>query len=138
MATPISGDFVTIAANGNDLTGQLDQMSYTHQHSNLPLMPYNTGLRQVTPGIFQPQLQLGGFVQHTQTGISAFNIFSPTGPGASQDTEWIVAAALGLNAAPAAGDYGLIFDGKLLPEFGRDDDYNALARFTAQFRPAGV
>lgn len=138
MATPVSGDFFTVADNGVDFAAQIDNLTYTHELASNPIMPNNVGVHQFSPGIFKPKLSLSGLVKRGQGVQSASNLMDRVGAGASQDLEHIILAAIGTNAAPVAGDYCIAFDGTLLPEYQRQNDMQTFQRIQAQFQPRGV
>lgn len=129
----ISGDFFTVAVNGVDLDEEVENLSYNHDHTSVPIMPNNVGVHQFRPGLFKPKMTINGFVKRGQGAQTGHNLFYP-----QADTSMIALVALGENAAPAAGDYCIGFVGTVLPEYTRTDDKAGIQKYTAPFQPRGV
>ncbi len=124
-----AGDFVQTAVNGDDLTGQIEQVSpCAFGYRANGLIPDNVGVRQYRPGVFQPQFGLSGC-----TGAAAVDDLF----GAGSDTEHIALVAIGANAAPQTGDLCVAFDGTLMA-YTRTNQIAALQKWQAAFKPRGV
>lgn len=133
MSNSISGDFFTTAINGADVTGQIENVNYNHDHTSIAIMPGNVGVHQFHPGLFKPKMTLNGYVKRSQTTPTAHGVLYP-----EADTEMIVLVALGENATPVAGNYCIAMDGTVLPDYTRTDDKAGLQKFQAPLQSRGV
>lgn len=132
-----TGNFGRIIVNGYDITSDAQNLTHNHKHAANNGMPYNIGIKQAAPGIFDPSLSLdNGFRRHGQGAINAHNLFSPSSADNTTDIEFAIAELLGEDRTPAAGDIAMAFIGSLASYKPKNPRNGALG-FDAKFEPRG-
>ena len=134
VATP--GNFARIFANGYEVSTDGTKLQYTHGYADNKVGAQNTGIEAHQPGPFIPKLNWEGYAKRGNAVITAHNLLFPIGLGTTNDTEYIISAPLGFNAAPQQGDVGILYDGTLL-SYKRQNPLSGLMGFQATFAGRG-
>lgn len=134
MATP--GNFARVLVSGYEVTGDSQQIGYSHIYTDNKSMAQNVGVEGHAPGAFDPTFNYNGYARRGNGAITAHNLLFPTGLGGTNDTEYLISAVLGNNAAPTVGDVGVLFDGKLL-NYQRQNPIAGLMTFQGAFKSYG-
>src|SRR5579863_9331422 len=81
-------------------------MAPVHLFKDNAVMPFGVGIAQAAVGVFEPKLTIDSYINDTPNALSIFNLFSQSRGGslAPVDTQYLISAGLGQNAAMEIGD----------------------------------
>lgn len=132
-----SGNWARLCINGYDASPNGMTVSWKHSYMQNPVVPFNIGITQASPGAFEPSGTISAYIDSAVNSNTVFNLLNQSAGGqAPIDIEYLTLCILGQNTLPVMGDLGYCA-GFTLNNLNPTIDPKGVLTFQGPMRPRG-